>query len=127
VGSLDGERVTLGQGQGPDVDLIVYGDDAYARYETPAGYPVVYDTDRGLFCYALLRDGKFVSSGVPATVAPPREAVPHAQEAPEVRLAKAAAKLARRSPPPDDAPARNDAGPGDTRLPGGQSRQGRAP
>jgi hypothetical protein len=119
VGALYGERVTLGQERGPDVDLVVYGDDAYARYETPAGYPVVYDDRRGVFTYALVQDGAFVSSGVPATSSPPRGAVAHAQEAPEVRQAKAAAKLTRRGPPPDDPPAPAVPGPGSTRRPGG--------
>jgi hypothetical protein len=102
VGALFGQRVTLGQGKGPDVDLIVYGDEFYARYETPEGYPAVYDDARGQFVYALLKDGQFVSSGVPVTAPPPKEAVPHVEEAPQVRQEKAARKAARQSPPPQD-------------------------
>jgi hypothetical protein len=101
VGALFGERVTLGQARGLDVKLIVYGDEFYARYETPEGYAVIYDEPRGLFCYASLREGRFVSSGVPLAAPPPPAAVRHAEEAPAVRLEKAARRAARQSPPPD--------------------------
>jgi hypothetical protein len=110
VGALFGQRVTLGQGKGPDVDLIVYGDEFYARYETPDGYPAIYDEPRGLFCYALLRDGEFVSSGAPVTAPPPPGAVRHAEEAPEVRQRKAARRAARQSPPPDESREGNNSG-----------------
>ncbi len=83
MGALYGQRVTVGQAQGPDVELIVYGDEFYARYETPDGYPVVYDTERGQFSYARLDEGRFISTGVPATAPPPPGIVRHAQEDPE--------------------------------------------
>src|SRR6185437_13622860 len=101
MGALFGERVTLAQENGPDVELLVYGDEFYARYETPDRYPVVYDDARGLFCYALLREGRFASSGVPATAPPPPDARRHAKEAPAVRQAKASARAAARQPPPE--------------------------
>ena len=102
MGALYGQRVTVGQAQGPDVELIVYGDEFYARYETPDGYPVVYDTERGQFSYARLDEGRFISTGVPATAPPPPGMVRHAQEDPEVRQEKAGRRAARQSPPPDE-------------------------
>jgi hypothetical protein len=95
VGAIFGKKVTLGQEHGPDVELVVYGDEFYARYETPDGYTAVYDDALGRFVYARLKTGRFVSSGVPVTEAPPPGAARHAQEAPEVRQAKAAARQAR--------------------------------
>jgi hypothetical protein len=66
-----GETLPFKQENGPDVQLVVFGDEHYARYETEDGYTVVYDKDRGLFCYATLIDGSFVSSGVPISEPPP--------------------------------------------------------
>ena len=138
MGALYGQRVTVGQAQGPDVELIVYGDEFYARYETPDGYPVVYDTERGQFSYARLDEGRFVSTGVPATAPPPPGMVRHAQEDPEVRQEKAGRRARARAPhrtkpetspgtrpadAPPDAPsgaARDD--PPDAPPPGGTER-----
>lgn len=94
-----GETLTLGQENGPDVELVVFGDEFYARYETKDGYAVVYDSDLGLFCYALVLDGRFVSSGVPMTEEPPPDLERHAKESEAVRRAKAAEKIAARTPP----------------------------
>ena len=52
-----GERAFLGQANGPDVELVVYGTELYARYETLDGYSVVYDETLGLFCYARIVAG----------------------------------------------------------------------
>jgi hypothetical protein len=113
MGALYGQRVTVGQAQGPDVELVVYGDEFYARYETPDGFPVVYDAERGQFSYARLDEGRFVSTGVPATAPPPTGLVRHAQEDPAVRQEKAGRRAARQSPPPDEAGAGAGAGAGD--------------
>lgn len=95
-----GDRVTLSQASGPDVELVVSGDEHYARYETASGHTVVYDDACGLYCHAALAaDGAFVSTGVPASERPPPDSPPHLEERPEIRLAKAAASVARRSPP----------------------------
>ena len=102
MGALYGQRVTVGQAQGPDVELIVYGDQFYARYETPDGFPVVYDAERGQFSYARRTRGRFVSTGVPATAPPPSGTVRHAQEDPDVRQEKAGRRAAHQSPPPDE-------------------------
>jgi hypothetical protein len=93
-----GETLPFKQENGPDVQLVVFGDEHYARYETEDGYTVVYDKDRGLFCYATLIDGSFVSSGVPISEPPPGTP-PHLKESDAVRQAKAAAKAAARTPP----------------------------
>lgn len=98
MGGIFGERVTIGQQNGPDVELIVSGDESYARYERPDGYPAIYDTKLGLFVHALLDNGELVSSGVPIVDAPPPGAVKHARESDEVRRAKVAEKLAARGP-----------------------------
>lgn len=94
-----GETFNFKQENGPEVPLVVHGDEYYARYETKDGYTVVYDADLGLYCYALLRDGKFVSSKIPLSEPPPDAVPPHLEESDSVRAAKAAAKLATRNPP----------------------------
>ena len=83
-----GEKVSLGQANGPDVDLIVSGTELYATYETLDGFPAVYDDTRGLFCYAKLVDGRFESTGIPVTTAPPNGVVRHATESDDVRMRK---------------------------------------
>lgn len=96
--AIYGERLTFGQRSGPDVELVVFGDEFYARYESLDGYSAIYDEARGLFCYAMLVDGAFVSSGQPVTGPPPPEAVAHGKESDAVRTAKRAAATARRFP-----------------------------
>jgi hypothetical protein len=92
------QTVTLGQANGPDVELRVEGDESYASYETPAGHPAVYDDEAGLFCYARLVDGRFESTRTPVTEPPPPDAAPvHAEESPDVRHARAAQTRARRA------------------------------
>ncbi|HEX6211486.1 MAG TPA: M6 family metalloprotease domain-containing protein, partial [Methylomirabilota bacterium] len=83
-----GEKLTFGQRSGPDVRLIVQGDEFYARHETETGYTTVYDEARGLFCYAVLVGGAFVSSGMPITVGPPPGVPRHLHEAGAVRRGK---------------------------------------
>lgn len=96
--AIYGERLTFGQRNGPEVQLVVFGDELYARYETLDGYSAVYDDASGLFCYARLVDGAFVSSGVPVTAPPPPGAVPHGKESDAVRQAKSTAAHARKFP-----------------------------
>lgn len=91
------QRVMLGQANGPDVELMVEGDEWYATYETASGHPAVYDDAAGLFCYARLIDGRFESTGVPVSQSPPADsAPPHAEEAASVKRAKVAAREAQR-------------------------------
>ncbi len=62
---LIGETIVCGQHTGSDVQLRIFGDEFYARYETNDGHTVVFDKDYGCYCYALLASGRFVSSGIP--------------------------------------------------------------
>ncbi|HWK66185.1 MAG TPA: hypothetical protein VNS34_14695 [Rhizobiaceae bacterium] len=83
-----GERAFLGQANGPDVELVVYGTELYARYETLDGYSVVYDETLGLFCYARIVAGCFQSTEVPVTSPPPQGIERHATESDSVRTEK---------------------------------------
>jgi hypothetical protein len=94
--AVSGQTVTLGQADGSEVELVVFGDEDYARYETPAGYSVVYDEAAGAFFYARVVDGRLVSMGVRASEAVPSGAAMHAVESAEVRREKAEARRARR-------------------------------
>ena len=96
--TIHGERLTFGQRDGSEVQLVVFGDELYARYETVDGYSAVYDDERGVFCYARLVDGAFVSSGEPVTAPPPAGAVLHGHEADAVRRAMSDAAHARNFP-----------------------------
>jgi hypothetical protein len=101
VGML-GQTVSLGQTNGPDVELVVTGTELYATYETPEGYPAVYDDRSGLFCFARVVDGAFHSTGVPVTSAPPADVDKHAKESDAVRVRKIAqrqSQMERRSRP----------------------------
>lgn len=95
-----GDTFPFKQENGPDVSLVVHGDESYARYETPDGYTVIYDSGLGLYTYALTDDqGSFVSSKTPTTEKPPANLPLHLEESFEVRAAKAEAKIKKRSPP----------------------------
>jgi hypothetical protein len=83
-----GQKVSLGQANGPDVELIVSGNEDYANYETPDGFPAIYDESRGLFCYARLVAGRFESTGIPVTEPPPPGVTLHGTESDEVRQKK---------------------------------------
>jgi M6 family metalloprotease-like protein len=99
MSKINGETLSFGQERGPDVRLVVFGDEFYARYETPDGYAVVYDARQGLFCYALVVDGEFASTGVPTSQGAP--GVPkHLQEADGVRRRKTRGRRDRTLPPP---------------------------
>lgn len=96
--AIHGERLTFGQRDGSEVELMVFGDELYARYETLDGYTAVYDDARGAFCYARLEDGAFVSIDAPVTGPPPPGAVRHGKESEAVRQAKSAAAHAQKFP-----------------------------
>ena len=80
-----GQKVTLGQANGPDIELVVSGTELYATYETVEGHSAVYDDSLGLFCYARIVNGSFESTGIPATSPPPEGAVLHGRETDAVR------------------------------------------
>lgn len=81
------------------MQLRVYGDEFYSRYENTDGYSVVYDQDHGLYCYAFLISGEFVSSGVDSSLSPPERVRRHFKEAEEVRNRKFEARYAKMDPP----------------------------
>ena len=104
MSAIFGETLSFGQKNGPDVQLVAFGDEHYARYENADGFTVVYDVDLGLFCYATLVEGRFVSSGVPQAVPPPAGLRRHLEEAESVRNERFLARLKRTVPPPEALP-----------------------
>ena len=88
MSAIFGEILTFQQENGADVELAVFGDEFYARYETRAGYTVVYDAELGLYCYALLLNGQFASSTIPISKRPPSDIRRGLREAETVRNEK---------------------------------------
>ena len=88
MSAIYGERLVFGQHNGPDLTLIVFGDEFYARYETEDGFTVIYDLDRGLYCYAILSEGQFVSSAIPLSKPVPVGIRRHLKESGNVRNQK---------------------------------------
>lgn len=82
------QKVSLGQGNGSEVELIVNGTVLYATYETVDGFPVVYDDDLEIFCYARVVDGRYDSTGVAVSSPPPPGVYRHARESDEVRATR---------------------------------------
>ncbi len=80
MSAIFGELLSFHQANGPDVQLRVFGDEHYARYEEPSGYTVLYDNTLGLFCYAKLVGNRLRSTGVALTYLPPAGIVRHLQE-----------------------------------------------
>lgn len=101
--AIFGETLIFQQEDGPDVELVVFGDEFYARYQTKDGYTVVYNPDRGLYCYALLMNGQFASSGVPLSKRPPAELRRGLMEAESVRNEKFTQRYTTLRPPEADA------------------------
>lgn len=79
------ETLTFPQDDGRLVELVVIGDEFYARYETPGGYTAVPDPNAGGWCYATISDGEFVSTGVPVDKPPPPGLRRHVKESASVR------------------------------------------
>ena len=109
------------------MQLLVWGDEFYARRETTSGYTVVYDTGLGLYCYAQLAQGRFVSTRVPITKPPPPGVPPHLNEWPRVRRDRVAVRSRALQPPSaaDDPDLELTFGPADGLLarPPGQPRE----
>ncbi|MFE4636905.1 M6 family metalloprotease domain-containing protein [Streptomyces sp. NPDC056773] len=84
MSGIFGDTLTFAQEEGGDVRLVAFGDDKYARYETLDGYSVVYDEDRGLYCFAETDSGgagrRFVSSGIPMSRPAPEGLPRHLRE-----------------------------------------------
>jgi hypothetical protein len=100
MSGIIGQTVRLGQADGSEVELVVSGTRLYATYETPDGFPAVYDDGTGLFCYARLVSGRFESTGVPVTLPPPSDVEPHAKESDDVRALKIREREQRTKPQP---------------------------
>jgi hypothetical protein len=96
MSAIFGELMSFDQDNGPEVKLRVSGDEFYARYETEEGYTAIYDEDLGLFTYARLKAGRFISSGLDLSRSPPPDLEKHLEESDEVRLDKAAKRFTRR-------------------------------
>ena len=94
------EQLTFKQENGPDVRLVVKGDEHYAHYETIDGYTVIYDDTMGLYCYAETQNGSFVSTGIPMSEPAPPELRRHITESEEVRHQKFIARHTVKRPPP---------------------------
>ena len=90
MSGIVGQKIALGQASGDEVELIVTGTELYATYETPDGYPAVYDDQAGLFCFARVVDGTYESTGVPVTAPPPADLTKHAKESDAIRSRKIA-------------------------------------
>lgn len=84
-----GERLTFAQKHALAIELLVFGDEHYARYETLDGFTVVFDAPVGMFCYAALSHGNLVSTGVSALVGAPSGIRRHLRESSDVRRDKA--------------------------------------
>jgi M6 family metalloprotease-like protein len=108
MSAIFGETLVFSQGNGyGDVRLVVFGDEFYARYETEDGYTVVYDTNLGQYCYAILLEGRFASSGAPTTKRPPTGIRRHLKEFESVRNEKFERRYSKMRPPePVEAPNR---------------------
>lgn len=83
-----GEKRIFPQGEGPDVQLKVFGDEFYSRYESAEGYTVVYDPEIKKYCYAILISGRLVSSNIPITRRPPDKLCRHVHEDKNIRNEK---------------------------------------
>ena len=98
VSAIFGETLVIEQEDGPPIELVVWGDEFYVRYETKDGYTVVYDSQAGRFFYAEIRDGRFVSTGASADKRPPVGLRRHLQESAEVQQARFEARYTRLRP-----------------------------
>lgn len=93
------EKIILAQRDGSTVTLIVSGDEFYARSETEDGYTVVYDRVLGMFCYAYLFQGAFISSGIPTIKNAPAGIRKHLRETGSVIESKFNLRFQLREPP----------------------------
>jgi M6 family metalloprotease-like protein len=98
MSAIFGETLVIEQEDGPPIELVVWGDEFYVRYETKEGYTVIYDSAAGRFCYADVRDGRFVSTGASANKRPPVGLRRHLQESPAVQHARFETRYARLRP-----------------------------
>ena len=88
MSGIFGETLSYPQENGPDVELVVFGDEFYSRRETKNGYTVIYDDKLGQYCYAILIEGQFASSGIPISKSPPQGLRLHLEETESVQRDK---------------------------------------
>lgn len=88
MSAIFGEILVIQQKDGPPIELVVWGDEFYVRYETRDGYTVCYDQLAGIYCYADIHKGQLVSTGRPAIKSPPFGIRRHLQESAEVQKAR---------------------------------------
>ena len=63
-----GERVTVRQPDGTPVEVVLWGDELFARAETTDGYALVIEPGTNRICYAKAgQDGALVSTGIAYT------------------------------------------------------------
>lgn len=98
MSAIFGETLTFPQENGPEVELVVFGDEFYARYETQNGYTAIYDNALGQYCYAILQGGELASSQVPISAPPPLGLPPHIEEAEPIRQKKFTQRYAQLRP-----------------------------
>ena len=99
MSAIFGETLIFRQENGPDVELVVFGDEFYARYETKEGYSVVYDEALKLYCYLTLVGGQCASTCVPIHKPPPSGLCRHLTESVTTRQNKFGRKYAQLRPP----------------------------
>jgi M6 family metalloprotease-like protein len=99
MSALNGEVIVAGQSIGDSIQLKIYGDEFYARRETLDGYTVVYDTQRGEYCYATLAAGRLVSSGIPLHKNKPSALRKHLKDSPKIRNEKFGLRYQQLRPP----------------------------
>ncbi|MGI5400745.1 M6 family metalloprotease domain-containing protein [Streptomyces sp. CA-135486] len=132
MSAIFGENLTFTQEDGGDVELVVFGDDKYARYETMDGYSVVYDKEQDGYCYAGLNgsgtERYFTSTGVRIADGPPEGLPRHLREGQKYRRKQVTDRFATMIPPEDRAAFSPEAmltfGPNQGLLPGDRVSEG---
>jgi hypothetical protein len=104
MSAIFGETLSFPQDNGPDVELVVFGDEFYSRRETKDGYTVIYDENLGQYSYADLHEGQFISSGIPISESPPQGLQAHLEEAEPVQRDKFARRYTQLRPSENDIP-----------------------
>jgi M6 family metalloprotease-like protein len=99
MSALNGEVIVAGQSVGEPIQLKIFGDEFYARRETTDGYTVLYDTQRGEYCYARLAEGRLVSSGIPMYKNKPVTLRKHLKDSSKVRNKKFGLRYQQLRPP----------------------------
>lgn len=86
--TMFGEVLLFRQEDGSDIQLATFGDEFYARYENTDGYTVVYDEERGQYCYAQVVEGRFASTGTSVLKPVPQGLRRHLKESGTIRNEK---------------------------------------